>query len=272
MQPDDTVPADLAALCTMAVDLARGAGQLVRAGRAESGGQLGVKSSPTDAVTAMDLASEAYLADTIARYRPDDGLLGEEGVGRRGSTGIRWIVDPIDGTVNYLYGIAAYSVSVAVEVDGVVAVGVIHAPESGELFRATLGGGAWSGHRRLRCGNESDLGQALVSTGFGYDSERRRGQGAVLAALLPRIRDVRRMGSAALDLCHVAAGRLDAHYEQGLALWDHAAGGLIAAESGAVVAGLHGAPAGGECLVAAGPGLIHQLVAALEDLIPPAAD
>ncbi|MGI8531551.1 MAG: inositol monophosphatase family protein [Geodermatophilaceae bacterium] len=263
------VPPDLDPLCRLAVELARGAGALISAGRAESGGQVAVKSTPTDVVTAMDLASECYLAAELARLRPDDAVLGEEGFRKEGTSGVRWIVDPIDGTVNYLYGIPAYAVSVAAEVRGVVSVGAVYNPASGELFQATLGGGAWCGGQRLRCSSESDLGQALISTGFSYDAERRREQAAVLATLLPRIRDVRRMGSAALDLCQVAAGRLDGHYEEGLAPWDHAAGGLIAAESGAVVAGLRGQPAGPDCLVSAGPALFPRLVAELEALIPP---
>lgn len=263
------VPADLDELLDIARQLALGAGELIRSGRACAGEQVAVKSSPTDVVTAMDHASERFLVAEIARRRPGDGVLGEEGASREGRTGVRWVVDPIDGTVNYLYGIPWYAVSVAAELDDIVAVGVVLNPENGELYCAVRGGGAWLGGRRLRCSAEDRLGHALVSTGFGYDAARRREQAAVAAALLPEIRDLRRMGSAALDLCQVAAGRMDGHYEQGLSAWDYAAGALIAAEAGARVGGLRGAVAGPECLVAAVPGIYPALVGALEQLIPP---
>ncbi len=262
------MPPDLEQLLDIATSLALGAGQLVTSGRTHAADQVTVKSTPTDVVTAMDHASERFLVAELARRRPDDGVLGEEGTSREGSTGVRWIVDPIDGTVNYLYGIPWYAVSVAAEVDGVVAVGVVHNPANGELFSAVRGGGAWLGAERLRCSDEDRLGQALVSTGFGYDADRRREQAGVAAALLPRVRDLRRMGSAALDLCQVAAGRLDAHYEWGLSPWDYAAGALIAAEAGARVGGLRGAAAGYHSVVAAGPQIFPTLLSALEELIP----
>lgn len=262
------MPADLQDLLDTARGLARGAGELIRSGRARASEQVAVKSTPTDVVTAMDRASERYLVSELARQRPDDGVLGEEGSSREGTSGVRWVVDPIDGTVNYLYGLPWYAVSVAAEVEGVVTVGVVHNPENGEVFSAVRGGGAWLGGQRLRCSDASALSQSLVSTGFGYDSDRRREQGRVAAALLPRVRDLRRMGSAALDLCQVAAGRLDAHYEQGLSPWDHAAGGLIAAEAGARVEGLRGAAAGVDCIVAAGPRIFPALLTVLEQLIP----
>ncbi len=216
----------------------------------------------------MDRASETFLVAELGRRRPDDGVLGEEGASRDGTSGVRWVVDPIDGTVNYLYGLPWYAVSVAAELNEVVTVGVVHNPENGELFCAVRGGGAWLNGRRLHCSDEAALGQALISTGFGYDADRRREQAGVAAALLPQVRDLRRMGSAALDLCQVAAGRLDGHYEQGLWPWDYAAGGLIAAEAGARVEGLRGAPAGRDSLVAAGPRIFPELLSVLEDLIP----
>jgi len=255
-------------LLDCAVSLARQAGELIRRGQPQAGRGVAVKSTPTDVVTELDLASERLLVGELTRRRPGDAVLGEEGAAREGTTGVRWVLDPIDGTVNYLYGLPWYAVSVAAEVDGVVDVGVVFCPETAELFRAVRGGGAWLGPRRLQCSAESTLGQALVSTGFGYDAARRREQAAVAAALLPRIRDLRRLGSAALDLCQLAAGRVDAHYERGLSYWDHAAGALIAAEAGATVGGLRGAPAGTDCLVAAGPALFRTLRAALEELIP----
>lgn len=264
----DRVAADLENLLDIARRLAVGAGTLIRSGRAQAAEQVAVKSTPTDVVTAMDHASERFLVAELARHRPEDGVLGEEGASREGTSGVRWVVDPIDGTVNYLYGLPWYAVSVAAEVNDVVSVGVVHNPENGELFSALRGGGAWLGGQRLSCSGEGSLGQALVSTGFGYDADRRREQAAVAAQLLPRLRDLRRMGSAALDLCQVAAGRLDGHYEQGLWPWDYAAGGLIAAEAGARVEGLRGAPAGRDCVVAAGPRIFPALLSALEHLIP----
>ena len=262
------VPADLEDLLGIATGLALGAGELIRSGRAHAAEDVTVKSTPTDVVTAMDHASERYLVAELARQRPDDGVLGEEGANRVGSSGVRWVVDPIDGTVNYLYGLPWYAVSIAAEVDRAVVVGVVHNPESGELFSGVRGGGAWLGEQRLRCSEKCALGQALLSTGFGYDADRRREQAAVAAALLPRVRDLRRMGSAALDLCQVAAGRFDGHYEQGLSLWDYAAGALIAAEAGARVQGLRGAPAGTDCVIAAGPMIFPAFRAVLEELIP----
>ena len=157
---------------------------------------------------------------------------------------MRWIVDPLDGTVNYLYGLHDWAVSIAAEVDGTVVAGVVEVPRHGETFTALAGQGAWL-HRggarvALHCSSGVPLGQALVGTGFGYDAERRRVQGEVIAALLPHVRDIRRGGSASVDLCSVAAGRLDAFYERGLNYWDFAAGGLIAREAGAMVGGLAG--------------------------------
>jgi fructose-1,6-bisphosphatase/inositol monophosphatase family enzyme len=185
---------------------------------------------------------------------------------------VRWIVDPLDGTVNYLYGLRDWAVSIAAEVDGTVVAGVVEVPRHGERFTAVAGQGAWlhRGEARLalRCSSDVPLGQALVGTGFGYDPGRRRVQGEVLAALLPYIRDIRRGGSAAVDLCSVAVGRLDAFYERGLNYWDFAAGGLIAREAGALVGGLAGRTESTSMAVAAGPGLYQQLETFLSKLNP----
>ena len=185
---------------------------------------------------------------------------------------MRWIVDPLDGTVNYLYGLRDWAVSIAAEVDGTVVAGAVEVPRHGERFTAVAGQGAWlhRGEARLalRCSSDVPLGQALVGTGFGYDAGRRRVQGEVLAALLPYIRDIRRGGSAAVDLCSVAAGRLDAFYERGLNYWDFAAGGLIAREAGALVGGLAGRTESTSMAVAAGPGLYQQLETFLSKLNP----
>ena len=230
---------------------------------------LTTKSSPTDVVTAMDRAAEALIRTRILAERPGDAILGEEG-GESGHGRIRWIVDPLDGTVNYLYGLPDWSVSVAVEVSGTVLAGVVVVPPRGEEFCAMLGAGAWlwSGGgppAALRCNAGVPLGQALVATGFGYESGRREVQGEVVAAVLPRVRDIRRGGSAAVDLCSLAAGRVDGYFERGVNYWDIAAGGLIATEAGARVAGL-ARPASPSMTVAAGPGLfgaLHDLLAGL---------
>jgi myo-inositol-1(or 4)-monophosphatase len=233
------------------------------------------KSSPTDIVTAMDTASEALLRRQIQRSRPEDGILGEEGGLAVGASGLTWVVDPIDGTVNYLYGIPAYAISVAVVTGDPldpaghqVLAGCVHNPSSGETWTATLGGGAWLGGTRLRVNTGVRLDRALVGTGFGYAVERRRHAAKVAAQVLPRVRDIRRIGSAALDLAAVATGRLDAYYERGLGPWDLAAGGLLAREAGALVGGLGKRAASSELVVVAGPGLYDELQELLLPLAP----
>lgn len=267
---------ELTGLADLAVELARRAGELVRRGRAggDTGGSarldVSTKSSPTDVVTDMDRASEHLLVAELSARRPDDAILGEEGGSRAGSSGVRWLIDPIDGTANYLYALPMYAVSVAAERDGQVVAGAVHNPASGETFRAVRGGGAWLGDRRLdvRTGSTSggDLARALVGTGFGYRAADRAEQAAVLARLLPRVRDVRRMGAASLDLCFAAAGRLDAYFERGLSPWNYAAGCLVAEEAGLVVHGLRGRPAGPWFVLAAAPDLAADLAATLEEL------
>jgi Archaeal fructose-1,6-bisphosphatase and related enzymes of inositol monophosphatase family len=264
-------------LVELAVHLVHRAGALVLRGRAEAGpdglgrdlsGRLRVatKSSPTDVVTEMDRAAERLVGSELAVRRPQDAVLGEEGASRAGSSRVRWVVDPIDGTVNYLYGIPMYAVSVAAEVDGQVVAGAVHNPVSGETFRAVRGGGAWLGDQRLGGPGATSLGQSLVGTGFAYDAAVRAEQAQVIARLLPVVRDVRRMGAASLDLCYAAAGRLDAYFERGLKPWDHAAGGLVAAEAGLVVHGLRGRPAGPWFVLAAGAGIAEELTTVLEAL------
>ncbi len=168
--------------------------------------------------------------------------------------------------MNYLYGLPQYAVSLAAEVDGVVVAGVVHNPATGDEWTATLGGGAWRGGRRLTGSVRTTLDQSLVATGFGYDPARRAHQGAVAAALLPRIRDIRRFGAASLDLCLAAEGSVDAYFEKGLNPWDHAAGGLVASEAGLLVSGLDGAPAGPDMVVAAPPAIFGALHDALVEL------
>ncbi len=229
---------------------------------------VATKSTPTDVVTQMDTAAERLIASTIRASRPDDAMLGEEGQGGGARDGrrVRWIVDPIDGTVNYLYGLPQWAVSIAAEVAGVVVAGAVLDPSKGELFTAEQGGGAWLNGTRITVSSCSELSQALIGTGFGYDASRRARQAEVLTGVLPRVRDIRRLGAASLDLCAVACARLDGYFERGLNLWDHAAAGLVATEAGARVEGLHGRPADGDLLVAAPPGVfgaLHDLVAEL---------
>jgi myo-inositol-1(or 4)-monophosphatase len=251
-------------LGVLAVDLAAGAAAEVRSRLGERA-EVSSKTTSTDLVTAADRHVEQWLADRLARSRPADSILGEEGGGRPGSSGVRWILDPIDGTVNFVLGLPQFAVSVAAEVNGVVVAGAVANPMSGELFRATLGGGAWLGDTRLRGPREVPLDRAVVGTGFGYESARRARQIAVVARLLPRIADIRRLGAASLDLCAVAAGRLDAYFEAGLNPWDYAAGALVAAEAGCVVTGLRGRPFDDRMTVAAGSASA-ALIALLEDL------
>ena len=254
----------------IAVTAAREAADLAYAGQREGVTVAATKSSASDVVTEMDRRCEALLVDRILSARPDDGLLGEEGADHVGETGIRWVLDPIDGTVNYLYGLPSWAVSVAVEIDGTTVVGVVVAPALRETYVAVQGRGAHlhdeHGVRRLHVNDPVDLPAALVATGFGYTVERRVGQARVVEQVLPRVRDIRRGGACSVDLCSLAAGRVDAYYERGPHAWDLAAGGLVASEAGARLEGLHGAPAGEALILAAGQHLfrpLHDLLATL---------
>jgi myo-inositol-1(or 4)-monophosphatase len=208
------------------------------------------------------------VVEALAAARPGEAVLGEEGGESAGAPGsqVRWILDPIDGTVNYLYGLPHYAVSLAAEVNGEVVAGVVRNPVTGEEWTALRGGGALKNGEPIRCRELTELGQALIGSGFGYAVRRRAHQARVLAGLLPRVRDLRRYGAASLDLCFAAEGRLDAYFEKGLSPWDHAAGGLIAAEAGLVVSGLRGAPPGQDMVLAAPVGIYDALHAALVEL------
>ena len=274
--PDLTVTA--AQLLDLACSTALAAGELLlsRSGRASV---VETKSSPTDVVTEMDRAAEEMIRSRILADRPKDAILGEEGgqVGDQAG-GVRWIVDPLDGTVNYLYGLPDWAVSIAAEMGGALVAGAVFVPRRGDLFSARLGSGAWlrtgaaagaasSAPQRLTCNLGVSLASALVATGFGYEAGRRHVQGAVLSAVLPRVRDIRRGGSCAVDLCSLARGNVDAYYERGVHYWDIAAGGLIAREAGALVAGLSGRPAGSSMTVSAAPDLfaeLHDLLVSLD--------
>ncbi|GAA4657983.1 inositol monophosphatase family protein [Kineococcus glutinatus] len=277
---DGTPVADLLAV---AERVARAAGRLVREGRPDRVEVAATKSSPVDVVTAMDTASEELLRRELAAARPHDGVLGEEHGYEPGTSGLTWVVDPIDGTVNYLYGIPAYAVSVAVVEDPAagagepdpatwrVLAGCVHEAAGAGTWTAGAGLGAFLDGRPLAAREAPPLAQALVATGFSYDAVRRGEQAAVLARLMPRVRDVRRIGSAALDLCGVAAGRTDAYYERGLNAWDFAAAWLVAAEAGVLVTGFDGGPAGTGGLLAAPPALHGPLRAALVESGVPVA-
>lgn len=257
MQPDAAI--GTGALLALAREAARRAGDLLTDGRSsvDPVRDVAVKSTPTDVVTRLDVAAEETIRRTLLAARPDDVVLGEEGGTSPGQGGVRWVVDPLDGTVNYLYGIPAWAVSVAAEVFGTVEVGVVAVPPLSATYWAVRGGGAFRDGVPLTVSRTSVLSQALLATGFGYDAGLRSRQGAALAGLLPHVRDVRRIGSAALDLCLLAEGRVDLYYERGLNEWDRAAGALVAREAGAVV------EVDGDLTVGCPPGLREPFVGLL---------
>ncbi|MGL5819260.1 MAG: inositol monophosphatase family protein [Phycicoccus sp.] len=269
---DGIDPADL-------VDIARAVAE--RAGRLivdERPADLDVaeKSTRTDPVTEMDRRSQQLLVDLLAEQRPTDGVLGEEDEGVTGTSGVTWVLDPIDGTVNYLYGLSGYAVSVAAVVGDpktegswATVAGAVHDPVLGETFYARLGGGARlaTGHgtTSLRTSACTDLGLALVATGFGYAAAVREQQARGLVDIIGRVRDIRRSGSAALDLCAVAAGRVDGYYESGLNAWDRAAGQLVVREAGGVVGGAVDDEPGRMLTWAATPGIASALNALVRE-------
>jgi myo-inositol-1(or 4)-monophosphatase len=287
-EPQAEIEPDRYDLLDLACAAAVAAGQLLAA-QPDRPLVVGTKTSPTDVVTEMDQASERLIRDWIAAERPDDAILGEEG-GQTGSgTLVRWIVDPLDGTVNYLYGLPDWAVSIAAEVGGRVVAGAVCVPRRDFLYGATLGGGAWrtgmadygadgavgrerpgrvaDARQALACNGDVALERALVATGFGYSADRRRVQGRVLSAVLPRVRDIRRGGACAVDLCALAAGNVDGYFERGVEYWDIAAGSLIAREAGAVIGGLAGKPAGTSMTVGGGLMLfteLHDLLVSLD--------
>lgn len=285
---------DRGSLLALAASAACDAGRML-AGRPGRPTVIGTKTSPTDVVTEMDQAAERLIRSRIAAARPQDSVLGEEGGQTGGDAEVRWIVDPLDGTVNYLYGLPDWAVSIAAEVGGEVVAGVVCVPQRDEVFCAVLGAGSvrarlsaqpdplparhdggpvlagaalastalastvLAGAVRVSCNQDVPLDRALIATGFGYERGRREVQGRVLSAILPRVRDIRRHGACAVDLCSVAAGSVDGYYERGVQYWDIAAGSLIAREAGAVVGGLAGRPAGSSMTIGAGPALFAEL-------------
>jgi myo-inositol-1(or 4)-monophosphatase len=266
-------------LLAVAESIALAAADLARTRRREGVSVADHKSSPVDVVTLADRETEALIRGMLADARPHDGFFGEESGGDRGTSGLTWVVDPIDGTVNYLYGIPHYGISIAVvegEADPLTWTGVagcVVNPASGEVFTASAGGGAYLGAEPIRVAAATPLSQALVATGFPYDARMRGIQGEIVARLLPNVRDIRRMGTASLDLCFVACGRGNAYFERMLSPWDHAAGAIIAEEAGARVTGWDGDPAGRDFILAAEPSvaealqkLLHEVDARVFDL------
>jgi myo-inositol-1(or 4)-monophosphatase len=273
ISPD--LDAELPTLREIALEAARDAGRLIVEQRPDEL-LVTTKTTATDVVTDMDQRAQDRIVSVLTARRPHDGFVGEEeGESRLGESGVTWVVDPIDGTVNYLYGIPAYSVSIAAvvgdpRVEGrwrPVAAAVVN-PVSGEAYSAAVGRGATRedhGRRtRLQASTVDTLGQALVATGFGYAAARRAWQAAVLSDLLPDVRDIRRMGSAALDLCRVAEGSVDVYYERGLNPWDLAAGWLVVTEAGGIVSGLGDRPPGADLVIASGNALRDSFVMRLE--------
>ena len=256
--------ADPLDLVDLASGIARKAADLLLDGTRHARSTVETKSTSTDMVTEMDRASEALIVTALLDARPDDGIVAEEGSAREGSSGLRWVIDPLDGTTNYLYGHPGWAVSIAAELADAtgarqVVAGVVLDAVHDDLFTAALGHGALRNGAPIHCSDQTDLSRTLVATGFGYDPERRQAQAEVLVKLLPQVRDIRRVGAAAVDLCSVACGRVDAYFERGLAWWDLAAGGLIAAEAGAVVSSLSGGPAEAGSVFAAANGISGAL-------------
>jgi myo-inositol-1(or 4)-monophosphatase len=259
-------------LLSIARDVALQAGALAKQRRSEGVEVADSKSSPVDIVTEADRETEALIRSLLADLRPDDGFFGEESDASKSTSGLHWIVDPIDGTVNFLYGIPHYAVSIAVvegEPDPLTwraLAACVFNPASGEVFTGSEGGGAFLNGAPIAVAAPVALSQALVATGFAYDATMRGVQGEIVAQLLPQVRDIRRQGTASLDLCFVASGRTNAYFERTLSPWDHAAGALIASEAGARVSGLRGAAPSRDFIIAAEPSLADLLEARLLEL------
>lgn len=250
-------------LVNLATRLAREAGDMVLVGRRHGDLDVETKSSPTDMVTRFDAAAERMIITALRLERPHDTIVGEEGSNIVGDSGIEWFVDPIDGTTNFMYGLGGFAVSIAAcDTEGPIAAAV-YVPMTRDLFSARRGGGAYLGSSPIRCSTKDDLATSLIATGFSYDASARSRQGSRVARLLPLVRDIRRMGAAAVDLCHVACGRVDGYFEENLQPWDLAAGLLIATEAGAIASDFAGARVRPEQSLVCAPG-IH---AALRDAI-----
>lgn len=252
---------DTSQLLELALKIAKEAGDLLIDRPASW--DLTVKSTAIDIATQMDMASEKLIVASILAARPDDGIIGEEGASRESKSGVTWVIDPVDGTVNYFYGIPGWSVSIAAKDENGTLIGVVHSPTVNATWHASKGGGAFLNNVKIACNEPVELNRALLSSGFAYDVKNRIEQLKIVNVLLPQIRDLRRIGSAAADICHVATGMVDGYFETGLFEWDLAAAELIAREAGAIVStrSWHGL----QLTVAAGPHLYEALNAQIPE-------
>ena len=246
-------------LRTIAEQLAQQAGAMILQARRQGLVSADTKSTSTDLVTEHDRASERLIVGELTRLRPTDGIIGEEGSSIAGSSGVDWLIDPIDGTTNYFYNLTGYAVSIAASAGGHTLAGAVYIPVTGELFSAAKGHGATLNGQVIGCSNTAQLDQALLATGFSYQSKKRVQHAKRLVHLIGEIRDIRRFGAAAPDLCYVAAGRVDAYFEENLGPWDLAAGELIAREAGCISGDLNGARARPEQVLVANPVLFEPL-------------
>lgn len=247
------------ALLALAQDLARRAGAHARSGRTRGMQVVGTKLTDTDMVTKFDREAEALIITGLRASRPEDSIVGEEGGGHRGTSDIEWHVDPIDGTTSFMYGLPTWCVSIGARDEHGAVVGAVFMPDLDEMFAATRNGGATLNGDTLRCSSATDVSKALVATGFSYTPAHRTVQSRRVTEFIHRIRDIRRMGAAAVDICFVACGRLDAYFEENLHTWDILAAELIAREAGARSGDFSGGPLHpGEVLVAA-PGVFDAL-------------
>ena len=261
-----------ASLHDVAVKLAQEAGKLIVSRRAGHIEVANTKSSDVDVVTAVDKESEEFLYRRLQELRPGDGFLGEEGQVQESTTGVTWVVDPIDGTVNFLYNIPHYAVSIAAVTGDPspgswqVEAGAVFNPATGELFHAARGEGAFLGEKRLQIGPPPPMNLALLATGFAYSTAMRKEQVRILSQLIGEVRDIRRMGTASLDFAAVAAGRVDVYFERTLSPWDHAAGELLVTEAGGIITGIRDLPQGREGIFAGHPTLVTQLKARISEV------
>lgn len=246
---------DINEVLELALKIAQRAGELLV--NRPASWELTVKSTAIDIATQMDHASEKLIVEAILAARPNDGIIGEEGANRTGTSGLTWVIDPVDGTVNYFYGLPGWNISIAVKDELGTLVGVVHAPTIASTWHASRGGGAFLNNVAIECNNPIELDKALIATGFAYEVSDRAHQLEIINHLVPSIRDIRRMGAAATDLCCVATGMVDGYIETGLMEWDLAAGALIAREAGAVVTTHQWR--GLELTIAAGPALHARL-------------
>ena len=246
-------------LLVVASELARAAGDMALAGRKAGLQNVQTKSTASDMVTEFDRASEKLIVEGMRERRPLDAIVGEEGASIAGTSGITWYIDPIDGTTNFLYDLPAWAVSIgAQDSDGPLA-GVVYIPALGEMFSATRGGGAFLNGLPIQCNSISEVSQALVCTGFSYSADQRTIQAKRVAQFIHKIRDIRRAGAAAIDLCFVACGRIDAYFEENLHQWDISAGILIAHEAGCRSGDFSGKPARPAEILTSAPAIFDQL-------------